>query len=118
MAAWRELAAGPRVVPRPPSGFRRYLALLTLMSPVDRTAVDTEQVWWTAAFAAGLLPGALAGGGDFAAALPEEVWLPLAPGSAAHTPERRRPGRRTRRRVPARTRRPAPGRAPARPPRP
>ncbi|GHG13532.1 hypothetical protein GCM10017667_54320 [Streptomyces filamentosus] len=84
-AAWRELAAGPGGA-EAASGFLGYLALFTSMSPADRTAADTEQVWWTAALEAGLPPGALAGAGDFAAALPDEVWLPLARRSAAHTP--------------------------------
>ncbi|MGW4954786.1 hypothetical protein [Streptomyces parvulus] len=45
------------------------------MSLADRIAAvhHTEQVWWTAAVDAGLPPGALAGAGDFAAALPAEV---------------------------------------------
>ncbi|WP_247701350.1 hypothetical protein [Streptomyces sp. RM72] len=84
-AAWRELAAGPGGA-EAASGFLGYLALFTSMSPADRTAADTEQVWWTAALEAGLPPGALAGAGDFAAALPDEVWLPLARRSAAHSP--------------------------------
>ncbi|MEU4077729.1 hypothetical protein [Streptomyces venezuelae] len=85
VAAWRELAAGPGGA-EAASGFLGYLALFTSMSPADRTAADTEQVWWTAALEAGLPPGALAGAGDFAAALPDEVWLPLARRSAAHSP--------------------------------
>ncbi|MFJ3229187.1 hypothetical protein ACIPJS_38365 [Streptomyces sp. NPDC086783] len=84
-AAWRELAAGPGGA-EAASGFLGYLALFTVMSPADRTAADTEQVWWTTALEAGLPPGALAGAGDFAAALPDEVWLPLARRSAAHSP--------------------------------
>ncbi|MFJ4700472.1 hypothetical protein ACIP5N_22165 [Streptomyces sp. NPDC088768] len=84
-AAWRELAAGPGGA-EAASGFLRYLALFTVMSPADRTTADTEQVWWTAALEAGLPPGALAGAGDFVAALPDEVWLPLARRSAAHSP--------------------------------
>ncbi|WP_282108082.1 hypothetical protein [Streptomyces sp. RK31] len=83
-AAWRELAAGPGGA-EAASGFLGYLALFTSMSPADRTAADTEQVWWTAALDADLPPGALAGAGDFAAALPHDMWLPLARRSAAHT---------------------------------
>lgn len=84
-AAWRELAAGPDGA-EAASGFLGYLALSTSLRPLDRTSVDTEQIWWTAALEAGLPPGALAGAGDFAASLPDEVWLPLARRSAAHTP--------------------------------
>ncbi|MFK0142464.1 hypothetical protein [Streptomyces murinus] len=91
-AAWRELAAGPGGA-EAASGFLMYLALFTSMRPVDRTSVDTEQVWWSAALEAGLPPGALAGAGDFAAALPDEVWLPLARRSAAHTPAQEDAGR-------------------------
>ncbi|MFJ4932128.1 hypothetical protein [Streptomyces sp. NPDC088736] len=85
MAAWQELAAGPGGA-EATSDFLGYLALFTSMRPVDRTSEDTEQVWWTAALEAGLPPGALAGAGNFAAALPDKVWLPLARRSAAHTP--------------------------------
>lgn len=52
------------------------------MRPVDRTALDTEPVWWTAALDDGMPPGA----SHFAGALPDEVWLPLARRSAAHSP--------------------------------
>ncbi|WP_240679442.1 hypothetical protein [Streptomyces sp. B29(2018)] len=83
--AWRELATGPDGA-EAASGFLGYLALFTSMRPLDRTSVDTEQIWWTAALEAGLPTGALAGAGDFAASLPDEVWLPLARRSAAHTP--------------------------------
>ncbi|MFF8994501.1 hypothetical protein ACF09H_32175 [Streptomyces sp. NPDC014983] len=92
VSAWRELAAGPGGA-EAASGFLGYLALVTSMRPVDRTAVDTERVWWTAALEAGLPPGALAGAGRFAAALPDEVWLPLARRSAAHTPAQEDAGR-------------------------
>ncbi|MER8120662.1 hypothetical protein [Streptomyces sp. NPDC094031] len=85
VAAWRELAAGLGGA-EAASGFLGHLALATSMRPVDRTAADTEQVWWSAALEAGLPPGALAGAGRFAAALPDGVWLPLARASAAHTP--------------------------------
>ncbi|MEV5383009.1 hypothetical protein [Streptomyces sp. NPDC052721] len=95
VAAWRELAAGPGGA-EAASAFLGYLALFTAMRPVDRTAVDTEQVWWTAALEADLPPGALAGAGDFAAALPEEAWLSLARRRPLPGPEGRRPGRRTR----------------------
>ncbi|WP_311315074.1 hypothetical protein [Streptomyces naphthomycinicus] len=91
-AAWRELAAGPGGA-EAASDFLEYLAFFTGRSPVDRTAVDTEKVWWTAALEAGLPPGALAGAGEFAAALPDEVWLPLARRSAAHTPAQKDAGR-------------------------
>ncbi|MFC8704904.1 hypothetical protein ACFUIV_22335 [Streptomyces anulatus] len=84
-AAWRELAAGPDGA-EAASGFLGYLALFTSMRPLDRTSVDTGRIWWTAALEAGLPTGALAGAGDFAASLPDEVWLPLARRSAAHTP--------------------------------
>ncbi|WP_225827099.1 hypothetical protein [Streptomyces naphthomycinicus] len=47
-AAWRELAAGPGGA-EVASGFLGYLAFFTSMGPVDRTAVGTEKVWWTAA---------------------------------------------------------------------
>ncbi|MER6563295.1 hypothetical protein ABT300_37335 [Streptomyces sp. NPDC001027] len=43
-------------------------------------------MWWTAALDEGLPPGAPAGADDFAAALPDELWLPPARRSAAHTP--------------------------------
>nr|WP_258404872.1 hypothetical protein [Streptomyces sp. F12] len=92
VAAWRELAAGPGGT-EAASAFLGYLALVTSMRPADRTAVDTEQVWWTAALDAGLPPGALAGAGRFAAALPDQVWLPLARRSAAHTPAQEDAGR-------------------------
>ncbi|MEV7157266.1 hypothetical protein AB0N77_22005 [Streptomyces misionensis] len=92
VAAWRELAAGPGGAAAA-SGFLGYLAFFTSMRPVDRTAVDTERVWWTAALEAALPPGALAGAGRFAAALPDEVWLPLARASAAHTPAQEDAGR-------------------------
>ncbi|MHC3534181.1 hypothetical protein ACLQ2M_40250 [Streptomyces sp. DT7] len=135
-AAWRELATGPDGA-EAASGFLGYLALFTSMRPVDRTSVDTEQIWWTAALEAGLPTGALAGAGDFAASLPDEVWLPLARRSAAHTPAQTdagriaeraaahprepdalllavhlltRPGRRARQRHPPPRPRPAPGR--------
>jgi hypothetical protein len=85
VAAWRELAAGPGGA-EAASGFLAQIAVMTVMSPVDRTAADTERVWWTAALEAGLPPGALAGAGCFAGSLPDEVWLPLARRSAAHTP--------------------------------
>lgn len=91
-AAWRELATGPDGA-EAASGFLGYLALSTSMRPLDRTSVDTEQIWWTAALEAGLPPGALAGAGDFAASLPNEVWLPLARRSAAHTPAQTDAGR-------------------------
>ncbi|MET8771671.1 hypothetical protein [Streptomyces sp. NPDC004658] len=91
-AAWRELAAGPGGT-EAASGFLGYLAFFTSMRPVDRTSVDTERVWWTAALEAGLPAGALAGAGDFAAALPDETWLPLARRSAAHTPAQKDAGR-------------------------
>ncbi|WP_443977607.1 hypothetical protein [Streptomyces anulatus] len=91
-AAWRELAAGPDGA-ETASGFLGYLALFTSLRPLDRTSVDTEQIWWTAALEAGLPPGALAGAGDFAASLPNEVWLPLARRSAAHTPAQTDAGR-------------------------
>ncbi|MFJ6438711.1 hypothetical protein [Streptomyces sp. NPDC091416] len=84
-AAWRELATGPDGA-EAASGFLGYLALFTSLRPAGRTSVDTEQIWWTAALEAGLPPGALAGAGGFAASLPNEVWLPLARRSAAHTP--------------------------------
>jgi hypothetical protein len=92
VAAWRELAAGPGGT-EAASAFLGYLALVTSMRPADRTAVDTEQVWWTAALDADLPPGALAGAGHFAAALPDQVWLPLARRSAAHTPAQEDAGR-------------------------
>ncbi|SBV01862.1 hypothetical protein YUMDRAFT_06565, partial [Streptomyces sp. OspMP-M45] len=95
VTAWRELATG-QDGPASASAFLGYLALFTIMSPAARTAVDTEQVWWTAALdaglppgalaGAGLPPGALAGAGHFATAFPDAVWLPLARRSAAHTP--------------------------------
>ncbi|MEU5137020.1 hypothetical protein [Streptomyces californicus] len=91
-SAWRELAAGPDGA-EAASGFLGYLALFTSLRPVCRTSVDTEQIWWTAALEAGLPPGALAGAGDFAASLPNEVWLPLARRSAAHTPAQTGAGR-------------------------
>ncbi len=91
-AAWRELATGPDGA-EAASGFLGYLALFTSLRPLDRTSVDTEQIWWTAALEAGLPPGALAGAGDFAASLPDEVWLPLARRSAAHTPAQTDAGR-------------------------
>ncbi|MGW2101554.1 hypothetical protein ACWCPX_28420 [Streptomyces olivaceoviridis] len=102
VATWRALAAGPGGA-ETASAFLGHLALFTAMRPVDRTSLDTEQVWWTAALDAGLPPGALADAGYFAAALPDEVWLPLVRRSAPPLPgpERRRPGRRTRRRAPA-----------------
>lgn len=92
VAAWRELAAGPGGA-EAASGFLGHLALITGVRPADRTAVGTEQEWWTAALEAGLPPGALAGAGRFAAALPDEVWLPLARRSAAHTPAQEDAGR-------------------------
>lgn len=85
VTAWRALAADPGGA-EAASAFLGYLALFTGMRPVDRTALDTEQVWWTAALHAGMPPGALAGTGHFAAALPDAVWLPLARRSAAHSP--------------------------------
>ncbi|MFE1199945.1 hypothetical protein ACFW6E_45905 [Streptomyces olivaceoviridis] len=91
VATWRALAAGPGGA-ETASAFLGYLALFTAMRPVDRTAVDTEQVWWTAALDAGLPPGALADAGYFAAALPDEVWLPLARRSAAHSPAQKDAG--------------------------
>ncbi|MFI1530673.1 hypothetical protein [Streptomyces griseus] len=91
-AAWRELATGPDGA-KAASGFLGYLALFTSLRPVCRTSVDTEQIWWTAALEAGLPPGALAGAGDFAASLSDEVWLPLARRSAAHTPAQEDAGR-------------------------
>ncbi|MET8608906.1 hypothetical protein ABZV92_35780 [Streptomyces rubiginosohelvolus] len=90
--AWRELATGPDGA-EAASGFLGYLALFTSLRPVCRTSVDTEQIWWTAALEAGLPPGALAGAGEFAASLPDEVWLPLARRSAAHTPAQEDAGR-------------------------
>ncbi|MEV5177973.1 hypothetical protein AB0L10_44875, partial [Streptomyces flaveolus] len=92
VAAWRELAAGPGGS-EAASAFLAYVALFTAMRPVDRTSLDTEQVWWTAALEADLPPGALAGAGYFAAALPDEVWLPLARRSAAHSPAQKDAGR-------------------------
>ncbi|GHB14911.1 hypothetical protein GCM10010330_80600 [Streptomyces tendae] len=57
VTAWRALAAGPGGA-EAASAFLPYLALFTGMRPVDRTALDTEQVWWTAALDAGMPPGA------------------------------------------------------------
>ncbi|MFI1189643.1 hypothetical protein [Streptomyces californicus] len=91
-AAWRELATGPDGT-EAASHFLGHLALSTSLRPTCRTSVDTEQIWWTAALEAGLPPGALAGAGDFAASLPDEVWLPLARRSAAHTPAQTDAGR-------------------------
>ncbi|WP_043386798.1 helix-turn-helix domain-containing protein [Streptomyces mutabilis] len=51
-------------------------------TPTARTGAETPLVWWTAALDVGLPPGALADAGSF----PDEVWLPLARRSAAHTP--------------------------------
>ncbi|MFB8401133.1 hypothetical protein [Streptomyces sp. NPDC055912] len=98
-AAWAELAAGPGGA----AAASRLLAALALHAPhrpytrgvtapapraaVAPAAVDAVLVWWTAALDAGLPPGALAGAGNFAdLAVPDEVWLPLARASAAHTP--------------------------------
>ncbi|MER6685458.1 hypothetical protein [Streptomyces olivaceoviridis] len=92
VATWRELAAGPGGA-ETASAFLGHLALFTAMRPVDRTAVDSEQVWWTAALDDGLPPGALADADYFAAALPDEVWLPLARRSAAHSPAQKDAGR-------------------------
>ncbi|MFD8396369.1 hypothetical protein ACFV2N_46160 [Streptomyces sp. NPDC059680] len=92
--AWRELAAGPGG-----AAAATYL-LMTLalleprrprpgdgtLDPATRTTVDVAHVWWTAALDAALPPGALAGAGNFAKALPDEQWLPLARRSAEHTP--------------------------------
>ncbi|WP_405429650.1 hypothetical protein [Streptomyces anulatus] len=83
--AWRELAAGPGGT-EAASDFLGFLALFTRTGPPDRVSPNTEQVWWTAALDADLPPGALAGAGGFATALTDEVWLPLARRSAAHTP--------------------------------
>ncbi|MEV6680723.1 hypothetical protein AB0N09_28235 [Streptomyces erythrochromogenes] len=93
--AWRELAAGPGGA-EGATHLLMSLALLTLRRPrtdsgtreaAERAAVDAAIVWWTAALDAGLPPGALAGAGYFAGiGLTDELWLPLARRSAAHTP--------------------------------
>ncbi|MEU5144690.1 hypothetical protein [Streptomyces sp. NPDC021139] len=85
VTAWRALAAGPGGS-EVASASLGFLALFTGMRPVDRTALDTEQVRWTAALDAGLPPGALAGASHFASALPDEVVLPLARRSVARSP--------------------------------
>ncbi|MFE3632333.1 hypothetical protein [Streptomyces goshikiensis] len=98
-AAWTELVTGPGGA----AAASRLLAALALHAPhrphtggaaapvpraaVAPAAVDAVLVWWTAALDVGLPPGALAGAGNFAdLAVPDEVWLPLARASAAHTP--------------------------------
>ncbi|MEK2495152.1 hypothetical protein WN990_36985 [Kitasatospora purpeofusca] len=93
-AAWSELATGPGGA-EAASYLLMTLALLTpqrpyagdaVPDPAARTTVDVAHLWWTAALDADLPPGALAGAGHFADALPDEVWLPLARRSAEHTP--------------------------------
>ncbi|WP_199800767.1 hypothetical protein [Streptomyces marianii] len=93
-AAWRELTAGPGGAAAA-SHLLMPLALLTPArprpgtggpAPAAITGTDTALVWWTAALDAGLPPGALADAGYFTGTFPDEVWLPLARRSAAHTP--------------------------------
>ncbi|MET9615385.1 hypothetical protein [Kitasatospora indigofera] len=93
-AAWSKLATGPGGAAAA-SYLLTTLAILgprrprpgdAALDPAARTTVDVAHLWWAAALDADLPPGALAGAGHFATALPDEVWLPLARRSAEHTP--------------------------------
>ncbi|MFF1962483.1 hypothetical protein ACFVW5_02485 [Streptomyces sp. NPDC058232] len=90
----RELAAGSGGA----AAASYLLMMLALLKPrrprpgaaargrAARATMDVAHVWWAAALDADLPPGALAGAGYFAKALPDEVWLSLARRSAEHTP--------------------------------
>ena len=92
VAVWRELAAGPGGA-EAASGFLGYLAFVTSMRLVTGPRWEPSRCGGPPPSPRVCHPGALAGAGDFAAALPDEVWLPLARRSAAHTPAQKDAGR-------------------------